>query len=209
MEPIYCKLSDPAVALLLSKTFPGLRLQQCGVNVHQRGGMPLTSCWSGGSKEYHKIVRLSDMAVFDVPENGSGFTQVDRTFGPAGLPVEMPAPGFAVVTHSTGCYKALSIHLHAENAAKMLPAPVEMTWAEKVVLTATRSLKSSYAGIKEYRYHEAHSDTGITRPDWDTAKAALIGRGLLNAAGAITIEGRNAAGSGSLWNLKQEASNAA
>ena len=31
-----------------------------------------------------------------------------------------------------------------------------------------------------------------TRAQWDEAKAALIGRGLLNKAGAITVTGRNA-----------------
>ncbi len=203
----YCKLNDPAVATLLNKTFPGLRLQQCAVSVHDAGGLPLSSYWSGGTKDDHRIVRLSDMQVFSVPENGSGFTAVDRTFGPAGLPVDMPAPGFAVVTYTHGSYNAVSIHVHSADATKMIAPPVETTWAEKVVLVATRSMKSSYGG--KDRYTRANEDLGtrwdevvITRAQWNEATVSLKARGFLNAAGAITIDGRNAAGSGDLYRLR-------
>ncbi len=202
MTTIYMKLTDPAVASLLAKTFPGCNYHTATVHV-STGGMPLTSYWSGGTREYHKIIRLSDLAVFAVPENGSGFSQTDRVCGPAGLPVSLPAPDFAVVTHTQGSSKGIAISIHPDNAAKLLPAPIELSWAERVVLVATRSLKSSYAGISDYRYHEAHQDVGITRDDWDTAKAALIGRKLLNSAGAITTEGKNAAGTGDLYRLKR------
>ena len=44
---------------------------------------------------------------------------------------------------------------------------------------------------------------------WDATKAALIARKLLNAAGAITTEGRNAIGSIDLYRLRKETTNAA
>jgi len=204
---LYCKPNDPAVAVLLQKTVPGYTGKQVAVNVHQHGGIPLTSYWSGGTRDYHTVIRLADMTTWTVPENGSGFTAVDRAF-PAGFPVELPAPGFVVVTHTTGNYHAVSIHVHQEDAAKLIPAPCDVTWAEKVVLVATRSMKSSYAGkdrwtrANEDLTYPAWGKIAITRLQWDAAKASLISRGLLNKAGAITTEGRNAAGSQELYALK-------
>lgn len=61
-----------------------------------------------------------------------------------------------------------------------------------MVLAATRGLKSSYAGIKNYRFHAARESTGITEPEWNQAKDACMAKGLLNRAGAISDDGRNA-----------------
>jgi len=199
MQTLYMKPSDPTVAGLLARTFPGFSYREVKVSIHDAGGMGLQSCWDGGRRDTHRVIRLADMQTYQIPENGNGFTAADRAFGPAGFPLALPAPGFAVVTLTEGCYKGLTVHIHTENAVKMLPAPCEVSWAEKVVLTATRSLKSSYAGIKDYRYQEAHEATGITRAEWDAAKQALIGRRFLNVAGAITTEGRNAAGT---WDVR-------
>ena len=70
--------------------------------------------------------------------------------------------------------------------------PGELTWAEKVVLVATRSYKNSYGGRSNIRFANAHEDCGITQLEWDHAKAALAERKLLTAAGAITDAGRDA-----------------
>ena len=56
--------------------------------------------------------------------------------------------------------------------------------------------------INNYRFHEANRETGIDSGSWASAKAALIGRKLLNRAGAITVSGKNAAGHGGLYELK-------
>lgn len=205
MNTIHLKPSDPAVREILQAAYPGFTGREVTVSIHNQGGMPLTSCWSGGSRDVHYVLELATMKSSRVPENGNGFTAVDRAYGPAGLPLELPAPGYAVVTHHEGAWHGLTIHIHADNARTLLPAPCEITWAEKVVLVATRSLKSSYAGIKDYRFVEAQRETGITREQWDAAKTGLIERRLLNAAGAITTEGRNAAGCGDLYSLRQKA----
>lgn len=201
---LFCKPTDPAVSMLLQKTFGATTLTKVAVTVYDSGGMSLTSYWSGGTRDYHMVVRLADMAVYTVPENGSGFATADLDWGSTGMPVDLPAPGYAVVTHTTGSYKAMSVCLHRDNAAKLLPAPCELAWAERVVLAATRCLKSSYGGVKDYRFTEARQQTGITRDEWDIARGVLIGRKLLNAAGAITIDGRNAAGAGDLYRLRRE-----
>ena len=72
----------------------------------------------------------------------------------------------------------ITIYVRPENAVGMLPAPIELTWTEQVVLYACRSLKSSYAGISNYRLHEATRETGITGAEYELAKASLISRKL-------------------------------
>lgn len=204
-QTIYLAPNDPTCAIA-KRAFPSYNGQKYRVTVTE-APISLTSCWQDGSRDYYQVVRLADMQQISIPENGSGYTAVDRAYGPFGLPLNLPAAGYAVVEHSISCGKdmGLTIYVHPYNATAMLPAPAELTWAEKVVLVATRSLKSSYAGISDYRFVEANRETGITRLDWDTAKQALIARGMLNKQGAIQISGKNAVGSTSLWNLRRSA----
>jgi hypothetical protein len=195
--------TDETARKLAAVAFPSYTGRTYKLSVHDAGGMSLASYWSEGSRSYYAVLRLADMAVVSIPQNGSGFDGFGRGIEIA-LPTALPAPGFAVVEHSIFCGKdsGITIHVQAENAAPLLPATTELTRAERIVLVATRSLKSSYGGIKEFRFHQAHSDTGISREDWDAAKASLISRRLLNAAGAITPEGKNAVGTTALWNLR-------
>lgn len=69
---------------------------------------------------------------------------------------------------------------------------VELGWAEKVVLVATRAYKPSYGGIANYRFRTASRETGITREAWDAAKQRLLRAGLLKPSNAITDAGRDA-----------------
>ena len=200
MRTIYVKPNDPTVAGLIAKTFGAFSGRDVAVSVHDFGGLPLTSYWSGGTREYHKIVKLDDMTVVSVPENGSGYTGVDAKFGPSGLPLEMPAPGYAVVTLTDGSYKALAVHIHIDNSVKMLTNQADLTFDERTVLVATRSLKS-FARLKQAQYY-----TGITEQRYEAAKTSLIARGFLNRQGAITTEGKNQAGGyqNDLYRLGQE-----
>jgi len=87
----------------------------------------------------------------------------------------------------------------------MLPQKPALTWAQSVVLAATRGLKSSYAGIPNYRRHAAQREVGITIEEWETAKAECISKGFLNRAGAITDDGRNVIEWTQLYTLKRPA----
>jgi hypothetical protein len=64
-----------------------------------------------------------------------------------------------------------------------------------IVLVATRSLKNSYAGRSNIRYHEAHRETGITEERWNTAQQSCIDKKLLRKNGSITNEGQHVCGS--------------
>lgn len=115
-------LRDPLVANIVRRTFPTYRGRKFQLRVHDAGGISLTSYWSGGSRSWFQVLRLEDFQTVTIPENGSGFTRIDAQFGPAGLPLSLPAPGFAVVEHCHFCGKDLGIriHVHRDNAAKLL-----------------------------------------------------------------------------------------
>lgn len=156
--------------------------------VHVCESVNIRSCWEGGSRDFFKFVRLHDMfcsaempqqSAYDAPIRGGDDVKL--------------VPGLVCVEHSIFCGKdtGITIHVHAENAPKYLPAPVDLTEDEKTVLSYTKSCKSSYAGISNFRFHEATRRTKITLDRWEAAKASCIVKGLLNKAGALTIDGRN------------------
>lgn len=163
------------------------------------GSMRLDSYWDGGSRTYYSIVNMKTKRAKQIPENGSPYS--GKPYRISKLP-----EGFAVVANSIfmGKDSGITVYVNPENITKMLPAPDETPWTEKVVLSATRSLKSSYAGIKDYRLREAIRETGITKDEWDKAKESLIQKGMLNKAGAITDKGRNAIGRTNLSDLKRD-----
>jgi hypothetical protein len=111
--------------------------------------------------------------------------------------------GKAVVEHSIHCGKdeGLTFYIHPSNAIGLIPAKVELTPYQRLVLVASHSLKSSYAGRDRYQMAqgEDHCTRALngsdypTRDQWREAQASLIAAGYLNRAGAITIKGRNAA----------------
>jgi hypothetical protein len=150
--------------------------------------------WSGGTRATFRIVRLADGADARLSMEAAApwdDRRVERVIPLRG--------GIAVIEHSMFCGKdmGLTIYVHPENAAALLPAPTAvLSELEAVVLEATASLKSSYAG-KDRR--EMTNDNRrysgkplIGRYEWEVAKQSLIGRGYLNKAGAITTAGRNA-----------------
>ena len=114
---------EPVLTLrdFAKRFFPGYRGRKFKLRIDP-GGMSLVSCWSGGSRDSFVVVRLEDMQAVPIPENGSGFSAVDRQYGAKGLPVKLPAPGFAVIEHSIFCGKdvGLTVHLHPDNAARMV-----------------------------------------------------------------------------------------
>jgi len=157
--------------------------------------------WGGGSRDTYRAVNLNTGHAISFPGQDLapwGHGRAERVFN--------LSPGIAVVQSSIFCGKdmGLTFHVHPDNAALLLPAPVaDLTPHQRLVLIATRSLKASYNGQDRYTMARGeHHCTQLlkvngclypTRGEWDAAKAVLMQRGLLNRAGAITPAGRNAA----------------
>jgi hypothetical protein len=190
----------PEVKQIARVAFPDYNGNKFKVELF-RGPMNLSSYWDGGSRDYYAIVNMSTMRSEPIPQGGSGHGDVPYRM------TTLP-DSFAVVEHTfyMGKDLGITIYVNQENMSKMLPQGQEISWAEKVVLSATRSLKSSYGGVKDYRFQEALRNTGITKQEWDIAKQSLIQKRMLNAAGAITNDGKNAIGRTELYSLEREKS---
>ena len=144
--------------------------------------------WSEGCCREYVVLNIQDLTPRHVP--------IEMYFGDEAYhrPVAIP-PNFVVVVRVySGLRQHIEIHAHPNTITPMLDKPVQLTGDETIVLIATRTYKSSYAGIKDYRFHEAKCATGITLDRWESASRSLINRKLLNKAGALTVEGRNAVG---------------
>lgn len=147
------------------------------------------SYWSGGSKDSYVFMRLDTLKTMDMPPQSPYDQQV------AGADSVSLVPGLACIRHTIFCGKDLGITvlLHPDNKPILIEEKIDLTDDEKVVLIYTRRLKSSYAGISNYRFHSAHREKGISLDAWEAAKISLIDKKLLNKAGAITDMGRNIA----------------
>jgi hypothetical protein len=159
--------------------------------------------WDSGSRSsYAAFEPISEKVIalprFDPPQFGG-------PVNPPPVPLSDGQGHYIVVAERhMGAFEYITLYVHPDNALKFLPAPVELSLAQRVVLIHTRSLKSSYAGISDYRFYEAHERTGITRQAWDAARADLIALGYLNKAGAITADGKNAVGDASVYSLDRD-----
>lgn len=154
--------------------------------------------WDGGSRNYWGAVELATGREAQL--------QTANPLAGQGRPFETAVPvGVVVWEHTIFCGKDLGVtfYVHPDNLARLLPnatEQAELTEDEHMVLDFTAQLKSSYNGINNYRFYEAHIKTGITKVRWEAAKQALIERRLLDKRGAITVEGRNKRRGKATWN---------
>ncbi len=145
--------------------------------------------WSGGSRSTYYGLNLETLQTVDLPHFSP------PQFGGPSQPLEIPlVENLMVIEHDMfqGKDMGLILYIHPVNAAPLLPKSSELTPEETIVLEYTARLKPSYNGISNLRFHTANQEKGITSEQWETAKTALIAKKLLNKAGAITPEGRNA-----------------
>jgi hypothetical protein len=183
---------------MVKLVFPDFNKREVSIEEFH-GPMRLDSYWDSGSREYWAIINLANKKHKVVPENGTPFSNGGKIYRMAVLPKNL-----AVIKWKKGGYEYAAIYLNKENMNQLIPQTTEeIPWAERVVLSATRGLKSSYGGVSNYRFVKAREETGITQQEWEAAKASLIGKRFLNAAGAITTDGRNAIGNVNLYNLKR------
>lgn len=188
---IYVKGTEPWVREIVQACYPdyeGTRDVQIHTRAENEPFKLWNDYWSEGSRSYWAAYSLERHKGIELPS-----INPLRQLEPQIDPVNLGPDVLMVELKVRGVFKVPVIHAHP-NAIdpRLLPVRTEITWAEKVVLLTTRSRKSSYAGIKDFRFSEAKRETGITWEEWEAAKSALIERKLLSAIGAITASGRNA-----------------
>lgn len=139
--------------------------------------------WSGGSRKSYAILEIATMKAANLPNFHRGF---DGDVVPNRL---FTQPGYIIIEHNMFCGNDMGLvfWVHADDFKTFaLPPHVELTQAEEVVLSCTKSYISSYRRQKAAEYR-------VTLAIWDKAKATLIAKGLLNSQGALTINGKNLA----------------
>ena len=178
----------PEIKNLARQCFPRYRGRSFTIN-NSGHSVNISSYWSGGSRSYFAMLELGTGKRLDIAQNGT--VHDGGSIAPEGVKV---TAGYVLAEHVIFCGKDLGITFHVDpnTATAFLPDNVELTSDEQIVLKATASLKNTYGGETDIRFREAAREHGISRDAWNTAKAALISRKLLNRAGAITNSGRNA-----------------
>ncbi len=194
---VYLRKNEPIVEALRRAAFPGYTGQKFKLEFREQIRFADTQ-WSGGSRSEYIIIKLDGMQRANIPTAPyMERSQVHETDYP--IPV-----GYVVVMHRMFCGQDMGLTFFVN------PATVEMTALasggdatrnERIVLAATGK-KSSYKGISDFRFHEAHHSTGISREEYDAAKESCIRKGWLNKAGAITVDGRNVRGHDDLWDFR-------
>lgn len=185
---IYHIEGDETVKKMVRLTFPDYKGRKFKLHVSD-APINCSSYWDGGSRSFFRFIKLDTL---DTTPELPAQSMFDRKI--AGIDCVLLPPGYACIEHSMflGRDNGITIHIPPESAGQLLPPPIELTQCEKIVLVAVRGLKPSYNGIKDYRYCEAHIQTGITRDEWDEATYNLMNRDLLDRRGAITPKGCNA-----------------
>ena len=184
------------VKKVCTAAFPKYKGKKCKIE-YRKGTINLRSYWDGGSRSYYAIVRLSDNKIGNVPTCHPVYDRQIKDVDNFTIP-----SGFCIVENRIFCGRdmGLIIHVNEDESIKLFDNPPdELSLNKRIVLYATKSLKSSYGGIKNFRFYEAKQSTGINLNDWNIAKQELINDKLLNKAGAITNLGRNAIGTGFSW----------
>lgn len=198
METIYFDKVPSDIKQIISVCFPnytGHKVKYCDIIPES-----FDSYWSGGSKDTFAFYHLDTKKLYIMPSNHPIFDKSPNT-------IKCLPPRVIIVQHSIFCGRdaGITIYSNAADITPFLPAPqIELTREQKIVLIATRSLKSSYNGIANYRFSEAKRETGITLEQYNNAKTQLIADGYLNKAGAITPKGKNSIGFDSLYMFKKQ-----
>lgn len=191
MAKIYVDANHPMVQSIVRAAYPNYTGRK--FSFETRETVDVRSNWDGGSRDYYvllqilpdgsiKTAEIPQMSAFDRQYQGADDVRTDMV------------PNLVIVRHSIFCGKDMGItmivHPTMMNAGLLpMTQSAELSDNEKRVLYYTRTYKSSYAGIKNYRQHES----GMALEVWEATKAILIEKGLLDKRGALTTEGKNAA----------------
>jgi hypothetical protein len=178
--------------VVLKATFPNYKGKKFEVVV-DNFPTKIDSYWDEGTRTYFSFFDIASKKIYDIGSNHPLFEpNKPRVYS-------NPLPGVILVSHIIFQGKDIGVTFYVLRddyewlaGAPQLNNSDQLTNNQKIVLYYTKSLKSSYAGIKDLRFHEANREKKISKEDWFDAKNWLIKNGYLNSAGAITIKGRNA-----------------
>ena len=181
MSREYVYLDPNLVPNHLKTGYSGKAFKACAVTEYTINGQD--GIWDHGTRETHKLVRISDGK--ELPIIDANLAPWDKERKDVKVTLE---PGFAIVRHSMfqGKDMGLTFYIHPDNIAPMLPKPVELTTEEKQVLYVHRAL------IARARKEELQRNR-FDMSKYDSTLASLQAKGLIAANKAITIAGRNAA----------------
>jgi len=202
MESIYLDAKDIPNCLRSIGGYSGRKFKVIVQETVTLGGS--STIWQGGSKTTQYVVNLETGKhirpnLDATPKQGDPFGWIPNE-GELKLQRNL-----AVVEHDIFCGSdmGLTFIIHPDNAPKFIPAKIDLSDREIVILVATSSLKSSYNGMDRFEHIQRfgmglcnskyrYLDSSMSRLIWNQVKAGLIEKGLLNKAGAITPKGRNA-----------------
>ena len=112
-------IKDPIVRKIVRTAYPDYAGRKIAVKPRELP-IRLDSYWSGGSRSYYVILRLVDMAISTIPQNGTPFDHV--SLGKVTIPT-----GFVIVEHCIFCGEDLGIRIHANpnDLARLLTGSVQ------------------------------------------------------------------------------------
>ena len=198
-------VSPGDVSPILSGTFPEYRGRKVSVVAAEKVTLYGLS-WEGGSRNTYRACSLAGGPL--------GGTDAFKHLRPEANPAEgatLPIPpGAVVVCLTEGEAPRVVIYANPADMPAMLPHPAgtvdDLPPAERFALLAARTLKSSHNGRDRYQlardevegFSASPERKAPSRAEYDAAKVSLAARGLLDGRGAITLAGRNLAGSSRL-----------
>lgn len=176
------------IKLIARTAFPDYKGKMFQLKV-ATGPLNMRSYWDGGSRDYWMLLNTATGVAQEMPAQHPFFDK--QILGSD--KVEL-VENVVAVQHCIFCGKdlGLTVYIHPSNATKMIGTIIKAEGDEKIVLVYTRGLKSTYAGISNFRFHSANREKGITQERWEVAKTSCVTKGWMNKAGAITNAGRDA-----------------
>jgi hypothetical protein len=186
MQTVHFDLSDSReIKQVCKAAFPKYRGRKFKVNYDVKT-MSVRSYWDGGSKTSYALVRLHDLSVRHAPTSHPVFDHVDVDVDNVIIP-----DGFVIVGHSIFCGKDMGLTIYTPITAPLLPDNGQVSDELMMLLLATAGLKSSYAGIRDYRKNALMQTLDYTSKQVDDLRQQAMTLGYMAKNKAITVSGRN------------------
>lgn len=173
-------INDELISTVVKVAFPDYAGRKIGVKYGVKE-VCVDSYWDSGRRSYFCAVNLATLETKHAPTLNP---MRDKLYTKTAIP-----QGFVIVEHAYyGMNQAVYIHTPIE--APMLPEGKAFNRAWYDVLNVTRSYKSSYANIKDYRAHELKR-MGYNAAQVEAIRVELIAASLMTKNKAISNEGKN------------------